>query len=841
MLKQIFLHSMYKGCFLKKLYNAGLALAVLIILYTAYLYNFLVFHSMAELFSIVIGCGVFMVVWHSRRMLDNQYLLIVGIAFLFISLLDLAHTFSYKGMGVFSGYTANTSTQLWIAARYMQSLTLLAAPLLIHRRIQAYHIMWVYSLVTLFLLISIFYWQNFPDCFMETGGGLTRFKIVSEYLICLILFCAGVITVKRRRHFNRTILKWILASLVMTIVSELAFTTYVSVYGPANLLGHYCKVIAFYCVYRAFIQTGLTKPYELFYRNLYLSRKRYKSLFDNMIDGFANHRMVYGPDGRPEDYVFLEVNQAFERLTGLKNMIDKPASQVIPGIEKDPADWIGVYGKVAATGKPVQFENYSEFLKKWFSISAYSPFPNQFATIFEDITDRKTIQTALEKSESRFRLLADTSGQLLASDNPRNLIDPLCRKVMAHLDSRMFLYFTADSSENRLILESSAGMKQDKINGFRHLKLHTASDGSGTETADRAYTETIGKTSERLQRYVQSCGFQGCCCRVLMVENHLIGMLVFGSDTRSSFTSDDMAVIKTFSDYVAQAIYRVQTRSELQQANLVLEDKVRERTNTLVQTVTSLESEIIRRSQTEDMLKKANQSLTDRAEQLRALTAELTMVEQRERRRLARVLHDGLQQHIVAAKFQTSAIGRQLDRGAHKSQFDKIESIMGECIQMSRSLSADLSPPVLHRNGLQAGLKWLQQWMQDKYDFTVDLCIEHHAALNETMNVLVFESLRELLFNAVKHAGVSSAKVFLQSAAGSGLKVSVRDKGVGFNTGSHGQNDSDKGLGLFSIQKRITLMGGTFEIESTPGKGSCFTIEVPGAPENPKQGDIQMP
>mgnify|MGYP005852651005 CR=1 FL=1 len=826
---------------MKKLYDAGLALAVLTVLYTAYLYNFLAFHSLAELFSIIIGCGVFMVAWHSRQMLDNRYLLIVGIASLFVSLLDLAHTFSYKGMGVFPGYTANTATQLWIAARYVQSLTLLAAPLLIHRRIQAYHIMWGYSLLTAFLLTSIFLWQNFPDCFIETGGGLTRFKIVSEYLICLILFTAGVITFKRRRYFNKTILKWILASLVMTILSELAFTTYVSVYGPANLLGHYFKVIAFYCVYRAIIQTGLTKPYELLFRNLYLSRKRYKSLFDNMIDGFANHRMVYGPDGRPEDYVFLEVNQAFERLTGLKNVIDKPVTQVISGIKNDTADWIGVYGKVAATGQPVQLENYSESLKKWFSISAYSPFPNQFATIFEDITYKKAIQTALEKSESRFRLLADTSGRLLASDNPRKLIEPLCRKVMAHLDSQMSLYFTADSSENRFTLKTFAGITQEMIKGFHHLNLNTASDGSDTENADQAFFETISKTSERLQQYVQSWGFQGCCCRVLMVENHVIGMLVFGSDTRSAFTSDETAVIKTFSDYVAQAIHRVQTRSELQQANILLEDKVRERTKALVETVKSLESEIIRRSQTQDMLKKANQELTARAEELKSLTAELTMVEQRERRRLARVLHDGLQQHIAAAKFQISGIGRQLGPGAYKSQFDKIESMMGECIQMSRALSADLSPPVLHKDGLKAGLKWLQQWMQDNSGFTVDLCIENHAALNETMNVLVFESLRELLFNAVKHADVSGATVHLQSAAGSGLKVSVRDKGVGFNIGSHGQNGSGKGFGLFSIRKRITLMGGTFQIESTPGKGSCFTIEVPGAPENQKQGDIQMP
>src|SRR4030042_2289566 len=102
--------------------------SILFGLYLTSLYNYLLFHSLAEIFSVVIACGIFIIAWNSRRFLDNHYLLFIGIAYLFIGSVDLVHTLSYQGMGVFSGYDANLSTQLWIAARYLQGLSLFLAP-----------------------------------------------------------------------------------------------------------------------------------------------------------------------------------------------------------------------------------------------------------------------------------------------------------------------------------------------------------------------------------------------------------------------------------------------------------------------------------------------------------------------------------------------------------------------------------------------------------------------------------------------------------------------------------------------------------------------------------------
>ncbi|WGM88637.1 MAG: PAS domain S-box protein [Candidatus Bathyarchaeum tardum] len=126
------------------------------------------------------------------------------------------------------------------------------------------------------------------------------------------------------------------------------------------------------------------------------SAKKYRNLFTNMTSAYAYHKMLFD-NGKPIDYVFLEVNDAFEHVTGLKKneILGKKVTKVIPNIKKDSIDWIQTYGKVVTIGKPLKFESYSSFLGKWFLISAYAPEKNHFVTIFEDITDQKNMEKKL--------------------------------------------------------------------------------------------------------------------------------------------------------------------------------------------------------------------------------------------------------------------------------------------------------------------------------------------------------------------------------------------------------------------------------------------------------------
>ncbi len=238
----------------------------LIGLYIISRFSYPVFHTLAELFSIIIGFGLFMLIWNSRRFIDNNYLVFISIAYLFIAGLDLIHTLAYKGMDVFAGYGANLPTQLWIAARYAESLALLAAPYYINRRLRT-NIALVGFTAFFSLLLATIFSGLFPACYID-GIGLTPFKIASEYVISVILLCSLILLIRKREGFDREVLVLITLSIIATIGSELAFTFYVGVYDLSNLVGHYLKIISFYLIYKAVIETGLTKPYNLMFRNL---------------------------------------------------------------------------------------------------------------------------------------------------------------------------------------------------------------------------------------------------------------------------------------------------------------------------------------------------------------------------------------------------------------------------------------------------------------------------------------------------------------------------------------------------------------------------------------------
>jgi len=289
-------------------------------LYFSSLYSYLLFHSIAEIFSILVAFGIFVVAWNARRLLDNSYFIFIGIAFLFVGLLDLAHTLAYSGMGVFPEYGTNLATQLWVGARYMQALSLLIAPLLIGRRLRVNWLLLGYSVVTALLVVSIFYWRNFPVCFIE-GTGLTSFKIISEYVISLLLLGAIFAMWQKRREFDTNVLGFLFAAIIVTIVSELAFTLYQSPYGLPNLIGHFLKIVVFYLIYKAIIETGLVRPYNLLFRNLKQSEERYRDLYEEAPDAYFS----VGTNG----YI-MRANRRAAELLGYSRveMVGRPAADL---------------------------------------------------------------------------------------------------------------------------------------------------------------------------------------------------------------------------------------------------------------------------------------------------------------------------------------------------------------------------------------------------------------------------------------------------------------------------------------------------------------------------------
>lgn len=216
-----------------------------------------------------------------------------------------------------------------------------------------------------------------------------------------------------------------------------------------------------------------------------------------------------------------------------------------------------------------------------------------------------------------------------------------------------------------------------------------------------------------------------------------------------------------------------------------------------------------------------------RADQLQRLSTELTQIEQRERRRLAQLLHDHLQQLLVAIKLQVVGLLRDAQASVVHETLDQIKRLADESLHASRSLTAELSPPMLYEDGFAAALEGLRRRMHQHYGLTVHLeSPEQVRVPHEPTRVLLFESVRELLFNIVKHAQVDQAWVRVERVDGR-VRVTVEDHGVGFDAQAIGGAASDS-FGLLSVRERLEWLGGSMTIASAPGKGTCVTLTAPG-------------
>lgn len=298
----------------------------------ARLASHLLFHSLVELFTVAVAWGVFFLAWNARRVLDNHYLLFIGISALFVGCIDAAHTLSYKGMNVIPGAGPDLPTQLWIAGRYVQSLSFLAAPLFLRRRLNVVPAFGVCIAVVLALVASIL-GGFFPTCYVE-GAGLTEFKIFSEYAIVLALLASAALLLRRAAEFDRSVLAQLLASIGLTVAAELTFTFYTDVYGAANVLGHLLRFLAFCFIYRAIIVTGIVRPYDLLFRNLARSEEalrrsdeRYRAFVANGSEAICRMELArpIAVSLPPDEQVRLflehahvaECNDAYARMHGL--------------------------------------------------------------------------------------------------------------------------------------------------------------------------------------------------------------------------------------------------------------------------------------------------------------------------------------------------------------------------------------------------------------------------------------------------------------------------------------------------------------------------------------------
>jgi signal transduction histidine kinase/ActR/RegA family two-component response regulator len=298
-----------------------------------------------------------------------------------------------------------------------------------------------------------------------------------------------------------------------------------------------------------------------------------------------------------------------------------------------------------------------------------------------------------------------------------------------------------------------------------------------------------------------------------MIGEKVMGMVALGN-REGGYGKEQQQDLEKIAPAIIHGLLHKRAESDLRKAHDELEHRVAERTAALKELNESLEQQVEERTELAEA----------RARQLQSLAVDLIEAEERERQRISDMLHDDLQQMIAGARMQLQAAGNKQDPAPVIKNVDRL---LEQCIEKSRGLSHQLSPPVLHQFGLGPALDWLVRQMEEQFGLHVRLETESFLEITDSpVKVFLFRAAQELLFNVVKHSEGKNADVLL-SRSDSNLVLSISDSGRGFEPAILNQTDQRTGLGLASLRERALAIGGSLEIDSTPGQGSRFTLKVP--------------
>ncbi len=228
----------------------------------------------------------------------------------------------------------------------------------------------------------------------------------------------------------------------------------------------------------------------------------------------------------------------------------------------------------------------------------------------------------------------------------------------------------------------------------------------------------------------------------------------------------------------------------------------------------------------EKQLQERTKLAEDRASQLQMLVSQLATVEDRERRRLARILHDELQQLIVGAKYKIQLFQMKTADQANQKEINDIISLLDESVRVSRSLTSDLSPPILYDAGLVSALEWLGDRFNEKYGLRLKINRKEDLDIpSDDLQIVLFSFVKELLFNIVKHASSKEALLEMEMH-NDDIVIRVIDHGNGFDFNEYRKSKKTNSFGLFGIEERLKAIGGKFKIQSSNEYGTTATICV---------------
>jgi PAS domain S-box-containing protein len=619
------------------------------------------------------------------------------------------------------------------------------------------------------------------------------------------------------------------------------------------------------------------------------SEERYRTLFQAMDQGFCTIEVCFDSTDQATDYIFLEVNPAFARTTGLTDAIGQRVRDLVPEHE---AHWFETFGRVARTGVPERFEAQAAVLGRWYNVYAYrlgDPGAKRVAVLFEDITARRRAEAALRQTESHLReratkALRESESRLVTllenlPDYAIFMVDPAGvitewteggRRVKGYaaeevLGRHFSLFYTPEDQAARLpdrILAEAAHRGCSENEGWRVRKSGERFWANEIATAVR---DTAGKlvgftkiSRDLTERRQAEAALQESEERYRRIVEQAADYAIFSIDAEQRIETWPAGAQRVFGWTAEEAIGQPVniTFTPEDRVTGVPEEEVRQaRENGFAPDVRWHQCKDGTRVFIEGMsyrrvtdsgdfygVFKVGQDVTDRilaedgqreeeirrreeleAEvaaatlELRALSRRLLLVQEEERRKLALELHDEIGQVLTGLTFQLAA-----GRGQSEAALAEANATVEKLTEQVRQLALDLRPQVLDRYGLLAAVRWYVERYQATTSITVHLREQDvaHQRYPAEVEIAAFRVVQEALTNVARYAGVDAAWVTL--FCNGSLLLVIHDQGQGFDPEQYRESS-----GLGGMRERVELLGGSFELETTPGEGVHITAEFP--------------
>jgi len=606
----------------------------------------------------------------------------------------------------------------------------------------------------------------------------------------------------------------------------------------------------FLAIFDAIILTLLISPvlYLLVFRPLVQRVHESKKAEQFLRENELRFQTVFqtSPDAvmlsRLNDGLIEEVNEGFVVLTKYSEQEVKGRTSLDINIWVNPKDREKMVGRLQKDGELEHFE--TEVIRKdgrliSVLITAKVIMLNDephILSVSRDITGLKKAQKILEASH-----------QFLQIANRYNEMNPLLTEFIAVIKE-----LTNCSAAGIRILDEDGKIPYQAFEGFSEQfyeseNSHTLDSINcmcanvvlqKTDLHHPYFTEAgsfcINSTTRFLkilsqEEKAQTCdvcskdGYESVALVPIRLGDKILGLIHVGGPRPNMFPSENIELLEGASMQLGAAIERVRAEEALQESHRKLEKRVENRTAQLLSANELLKIEIEER-------KLKEKKLLEQQDKLRSLSSKLLLTEERERRRIAIELHDRIGQTLAITKIKLGELRETTSSNSAAKALDEIREFVSQTIRDTRSLTFELSPPVLHELGLEAALAWLANQTREKHGLQIELKDDGKSKpLDDSCRVIAFQATRELLFNIVKHAQARSAKVSVRRDNDS-IRIEIEDDGIGFDISEIDSiESSSRGFGLFSLRERLSPLGGRIEIQSGTGNGTRAIIVLPMA------------